>query len=200
MFESKRHARAYLMGVYLSDGSVETQQGNFRLGVTDKAFRDATARAMEMLGARFTLSERKRGPVTSQVTGKVYQCKREYRLRELSPYPVGRWLEREFWGAKDHLPLPYITDDIVRDLVAGVMDGDGCISHCASGQFLLAVCGCSKYLEDLRELLAVHNVKMSYLSEASQHNINIKSFVEAGFYFRMPRKQALVEAYRELAA
>lgn len=200
MFESERHAYAYLMGVYLSDGHIRTRSGSFGLRVTDEEFRDTAAEALNLVGAKFSLGARQPGSRAGPVTGKVYDCKYVYQLREKSPYRVGRRLERVFPGGRDHLPS--IPDDLARELVAGVMDGDRSISthkrRRRSGRirYQLKVCGYSGYLGDLRDLFAKHGVLMHYRPGKLGHSINLRSFVAAGFYFRMPRKQALVEAYR----
>lgn len=182
-FESQRHALAYLMGVYLSDGSVSQARGSFGLCVKDEEFRDAVAEAMKLTGARFGLGRHQSGA---------------YRLWENSPYPVGSWLEDTFPAGKDSLPV--IPDDLARDLVAGVMDGDGSIHLeyrrvSRQSYYRLVVCGYSWYLGDLEYLFADHGVKMYYRPERPNHNINKESFVREGFYFRMPRKQALLEEY-----
>lgn len=188
-FKSSRHALAYLMGVYLSDGFIHKRHGCFGLDVADEGFRDTTAQAMRMVDSRVSLR-----PYQPKTPG----WKRRYRLGERVPYPVGLWLERTFPSGRDHLPLSYITDDIVRDLVAGIMDGDGTIwPQKTSRQYHLRVCGYSDYLDDLQELFAGHGVLMHYRPEACSHTINIKSFVKAGFYFRMLRKQVLLEAYQK---
>jgi len=182
------------MGVYLSDGSV-SQRGHFSLGVADEEFRDEVAQAMKMVGAKFGLGPFQPGPVTDHRTGKVYTPKRLYRLREHAPLRVGGWLEDVFPSGRDHLPS--IPEDLVRDLVAGVMDGDGSIWLRNKVYYELCVCGYSNYLDDLEFLFEDHGVLMYYRPGAINHNINIRSFVEAGFYFRMPRKQALVEGYKK---
>lgn len=190
MFKSKRHALAYLMGVYLSDGSVNSDQGRFVLKVKDEEFRDAVAEAMELVGAEFTLFER--GPHLGTIDGVSFNSKRSYGLRERKPFKVGWWLESWFPDGRDH--LPNIPDDLARDLVAGIMDGDGSIwIQKGTDQRHLAVCGRSGYLADLQRLFASYEVTMYYRPESGRcgQTINVKSFVTAGFYFRLSRKQGL---------
>jgi len=173
------------MGVYLSDGTLDMDWGSFRLRVTDEVFRDEVARAFDIVGSRYTL-----GTYLPRIRSDGCNRKRTFRLWELSPYKVGRWLEKEFPDGKDH--LPNVPDDLARDLVAGILDGDGCIG--LSGVYpQLRVCGYSDYLEDLRDLFERFSVKMYYHPGELDHTINLRSFTEADFYFRMPRKQKLVE-------
>jgi len=185
-FETPEHALAYLMGVYLSDGSLGSE-GGLRLDVTDEVFRDEAARAFKVLGSTYGLGV---GPYYVKANGEI---RRPYRVYERAPYKVGDWLEKEFPDGKDH--LPNVPDDLVRDLVAGILDGDGCISRNKRGYFQLQVCGYSDYLVDLEELLDEFGVIMYHRLGGITHTINLRSFVEEGFYFRMPRKQALVEEY-----
>jgi len=188
-FKSKNHAIAYLMGVYLSDGNLDTDTGSFRLIVTDEVFRDEVAKAFDIIGSKYSRYTRQPQSQPGQWCKKL-----RYTLREYSPYKVGLWLEGKFPKGKDH--FPNIPEDLAHDLVAGILDGDGCICHKKSDQYLLVVCGYCKYLEDLRDLFERFSVKMYYRPGEANHCINLRSFVEAGFYFRMPRKQMLVEAYK----
>jgi len=181
-FETQEHALAYIMGVYLSDGSINIDSGSFVLGVTDEVFRDKVARAFDIVGSKYSLYTYP----PQRPLGK----KQVFWLQERSPYKVGRWLEKEFPDGKDH--LPNVPDDLVRDLVAGILDGDGSI-FLDKGCPRLKVCGYSKYLADLQKLFERFGVIMHYRPGECVHYINLKSFVKAGFYFRMPRKQELVE-------
>jgi len=185
--KSPNNARAYLMGVYLSDGILGTDTGAFRLTVTDETFRDEAARALDIVGSEYTLRT-----YPPHIGREGYNRKRTFRLRERSPYKVSQWLEKEFPEGKDH--LPNMPDDLVRDLVAGVLDGDGSIFYRGDG-YQLKVCGYSDYLADLEELLDEFEVIMHYRPGKKNHYINLRSFAEADFYFRMPRKQKLVEEY-----
>jgi len=187
-FETQEHALAYLMGVYLSDGNLGTDSGRFGLCVTDEIFRDEAAKAMNLVGSKYSL----KSLPPQRPLGK----KRRFFLWERSPYKVGHWLENEFPNGKDH--LPNIPDDLAQDLVAGILDGDGSICRAKRGGYdiyQLKVCGYSDYLWDLPELFERFGVIMHYCPGENGHNINLKSFVRAWFYFRMPRKQKLVEEY-----
>jgi len=174
------------MGVYLSDGHIRLHSGAFVLGVTDKEFRDTTAEAMKLAGAKVTLSEK---PPNPSSWGK----KLKYWIYEWSPYKVGLWLEGIFPEGKDHLPA--VPDDLARDLVAGILDGDGSIQKRKKRWYQLQIYGSCRYLADLQRLFAANEVLMRYHPGKNYHSINFKSFVEAGFYFRMSRKQRLVAAY-----
>jgi len=184
-FKTPNNALAYLMGVYLSDGCIHINSGSFGLSVTDEAFCDEVARALDLVGSKYTLHTRQ-----PRLGG--WEKKLKYTLRERAPYKIGLWLEKEFPNGRDH--LPNVPDDLVRDLVAGILDGDGSIYHRGDG-YQLQVCGYSDYLDDLRDLFERFSVKMYYRPGGMNHNLNFKSFVKAGFYFRMPRKQKLVEEY-----
>jgi len=185
-FETSEHALAYLMGVYLSDGYLGGE-GDFVLRVTDEIFRDEAARALDLTGSKYTLKT-----YPPRVLSDGCNRKQQFHLRERSPYKVGDWLWGEFEGKKDH--LPNVPEDLVRDLVAGILDGDGSIRR--QGRWPeLVVCGYSNYLADLQKLFERFGVIMHYRPGKNGHNLNFKSFVRAGFYFRMPRKQELVEEY-----
>jgi len=187
-FKTPEHALAYLIGVYLSDGTLGTDSGAFRLRVTDEIFRDEAAGAFDIIGSKYSL-----GTYPPRIRRDGYNRKRIFHLRECSPYKVSRWLEKEFPNGKDH--LPNVPDDLARDLVAGILDGDGTIYLTGRPSPTLKVCGYSDYLVDLRDLFEHFSVKMYYRPGEANHRLNFKSFVEAGFYFRMPRKQELVEKY-----
>lgn len=188
-WKTSKHALAYVLGSYLSDGCTDYRVGAFRLAVNDKAFAFTVADALVRLGIPHRVSPQR---AVSGFTGKVFTrwlvCE-HVRGREIR---LGDWCEQVTSNKEE---LPSMPTEVFPEVVAGAMDGDGSISH-SSHQWNLSLSGTRTYILDLANTLETWGVKVSYPRPPNiGYRINLPSFIDAGFFFRMPRKQFLLWEY-----
>ena len=187
---------AYLIGVYLSDGSAHHTERNwiFSLTVRDKDFLEETANALErVFGKRPT----------------AYQDREV--LWKLSFY------EKSFvlylWDITSHKQrIPEsITESTIQvklAFLAGFLDGDGFVSHNVKGQYQVGFVGTSDWVRDtlpgLLQSLGVKTNKVSTIWPKTQFKankplhrvtVNVHSFIAAGGYAKMSRKEQRLQDY-----
>ncbi len=201
---------AYLLGVYLTDGCISIRREpspgcTFQLQVIDRDFAEKT---LECLQAILPKCRANIG---------VYHQKRagfgEESGTEITKYCVGvgftPW--RDFFfeqtGKKHHLPsliweapLP-----IKKWFIAGVMDGDGCITVATKGRknprFSIGVgktedsriCEFKMLLESLGVRIQSPEIIPAGYREHTvpfvRMKVNVRSFIGAGLFFAIGRKQ-----------
>ena len=168
------------MGAYLSDGSVD-QNGVFSLKVADEPFRDVVVSALVLLDVSYK-------------TSKGWSSdSRMFRL--WTPYhsKVGEWLRRT---TRNKQSLPKVKGDILPELVAGVLDGDGGVQSNGT----VYVYGGKGYLSDLIERLERFGVPCSGPYATGSPNcwkwrLSKVGVLKGGLFFRIPRKQQRLRAY-----
>jgi len=111
---SGKNATAYLLGAFLSDGYL-----SWRLAsphpvwqIKDEDFAVRIAKCLQRCGSSVGFYDYRENRGTFYVT-------------ELAKGSFGRWLWRVS-GEKERLPK--VPRDLIPELVAGVLDGDGCMS------------------------------------------------------------------------
>ena len=194
---------AYVLGVYMSDGSAHRHAGNWIVSLTaiDKDFLEETLRAIE--------------EVTDKTNTPIYPQDRDGR-REMWKFSVyNKELVLLLWDFTDHkrrIPASILFGSIAEKLsfVAGVLDGDGFVSHSKNGQYQVGIVNTGDWAKDqlpglLQSLgVKVTSVKTSWPNTQFNANkpihkvhINVRSFVASGGYSKIARKHERLESYYE---
>lgn len=184
---SSRTSAAYLLGAYLSDGtlSYEGRYPHPKWQIVDEPFADQIVAALEGVGS--SCSKRWRAP-------RQLGWQAVWVVGEKAAGQMGCWMRRV---VPEKRTLPVIPKDLVPPLIAGLMDGDGCISvqlsERGTKEYTLYFVGNDGFLPKVRELLAALRVKQGKVRSNGDNclrwTINIEGFLAAGLYFTIPRKQ-----------
>lgn len=191
---------AYLLGVYLSDGSISAC--NFQLQVTDKDFADRTMEVLRRLVPTTKAYVRVRNERTSWNKSDRYVIK--VGIGELAKVFV-----RET-NSKHHIPFDMFNaqDGIKREFIAGIMDGDGWISMAkrpydiGKYQYRIGIGGVEEgWIYEFHQLLQSMGVKCGKLDRSKtdkgtpfvRFHVRPKTFFDAGLYFTIERKQKRCE-------
>lgn len=189
----KNACLAYLLGAYLSDGTLyrNCREPHPKWEVTDESFASCISVALSGIGSLHFF--RRYAP--RRRCSKERPC---WVVYEHASGVLGRWLDK-VTPNKDCLPL--VPRELVRPLVAGLMDGDGCVSKITREghqYYHIGFCGSKGFVLDFRALLKGLGIKQGSLrcrkgdvthSPLWRWGINIESFLAAGLNFALPRKQ-----------
>lgn len=193
---------AYLLGVYLGDGCTTIVQNRltFRLNTIDMDFAEATKQALE------TFSDRPVGLHTHAVSK---SSKPNHSIRCGDP-ALCEALKVET-NKKAKLPdWIYSTDkDVKLAFIAGVMDSEGYVSvKEGRGQAYMGIKTTDEWFPDfLRVLQSVGILHGKIGVEVPRKpgyrvprrvTIKLRSWIDAGAYFRIARKQSKVERWASL--
>lgn len=194
--------KAYLLGVYLGDGCC-TKYDNHHCFAIVSEDRDVVERTKEIVN----LFLNKNYPLT-------FLKPNSTNLYKFRSWNKGFFEMLIFKTAnKTKIPEFVISSDreIVAEFIAGLMDTDGYISsgktRLGNQRFSLGFINSGKWLDQFIVLLESVGVrvgkktlKKKYRSnkekDCFQININLRSFVEAGLYFKCRRKQNVLENYK----
>lgn len=201
---------AYLIGVYMSDGSISANKNGWRmftLEVIDKDFAEETQRAINEIlqtNKQTEIYQRIRPVIKNKMLYKAYMGNQN----------LCNWLV-EITGKKQYIPDMILEADKVLQLefLAGIFDSDGwaLIRKGGTGKFSdgninIGFGKCSLWTFELKKMLENLKVKITKMSRETKNrkkplyrmNINVKSFVKAGLYFKIQRKQQRVLKWKEL--
>lgn len=206
---------AYLLGVYLTDGSISyTESYTFQLSSIDKEFAEKTLECYKIINpdckanVRFQKAIEKRWP-----NGNVSKCQDQYSIN-VGFAKFGLFFKNQT-GSKHH--IPYIIWDaplqVKKWFIAGVMDGDGWISKTERkeypGTFQYRI-GVGKtedsWIYEFNHLLQEMGVKTCKpeidMREPRnipmvRFSINVESFASHGLFFTINRKQQRLKTYIE---
>lgn len=212
-YEDENLSFAYLLGIYLTDGSVNVDQKKkqyrFRTRSVDKDIAEnVEMEAFNLLGVRNTVREC--SPSKSGFSGsrKFYEI--DIYCKDLCLFFI------ESTNNKKTLPefVYRQSAEWRKEFLAGVLDGDGwcSISKDRAGSSTtrkpswysnIGVCGqYGTYIGGIPKLLSLHGVKNSkYIRESAGYGntkmieiyINSTDFVDSGMYFRCLRKKKRAE-------
>jgi len=208
---------AYLIGVYLSDGYIKfdprmKRYAAFGLKAKDRDFVELAARCLQQV---FGLEQQPKIWEVDGGSGPGPAFRVEVRHRDFA-----EWLRRQCHG-KRKIPgwLKRACQECKRALVAGNMDGNGCISMHSSVSRKMTRAGggypqiqyqlCigvndEKRLDVFVNFLRSMGVKMlrrehrmaGWNKQVMHYQyIQLDSFIQAGFCFGMSRKQERLEAF-----
>lgn len=174
-------AYAYLLGAHLSDGhlSWRGQDPHPQWQVKDRYFADCIGEALGIIGSPFSFHIGERPKAKNP---------RYYTVSERKGGKLGWWFDDV---APDKDCLPWVPRELVRPLVAGLMDGDGGIYLSPKDSYRLHFTGKQRFVEDFFDLLINLGVGIntSRYHLSAHVTLDIKSFLKAGLCFAMPRKQ-----------
>lgn len=196
VWRSKEHAKYYLLGVYLSDGSVED---GYRFRLTQSGLENGgivwiTTSALCKLGISCTLRMGSPGSLN----------KLRYQIltyRSLESKDLIRWLAQY---TRSKSILPQIPPHLLPEVLAGVLDGDGsigCHRRDAVKGFHRSITwyGKSEYIQFLMSQLKILGVRFHGVHvppgltnfgkpHVPHWGINVQSFFSTGLFVRMPKK------------
>lgn len=211
--KDKSLALAYITGVYLGDGCLtkrqENNSWNFRLNTVDEDFAEAVMSALETLFGRRTKMQTykdKRFP-KSKLQWQVH-----FGAKDL-------WPLKDATANKNIIPkfIKLGSDDEKREFIAGVMDSEGWIcqtswkterngNYWEGKRYLLGVGATEPWIDEFAGVLMSIGVQPNKRREdypyknakrkKIQYLINKDSFLKAGCYFKIQRKQKRLEAYQ----
>lgn len=186
---------SYLLGVYLSDGSITGC--NFNLQVVDKDFAENTLSFIKKIIPSCVSVLRKRDDNISWNKNRRYVVK-----AGLGDY--AKWFKQQT-NEKHHIPLCIwkAPDVLKRWFVAGIMDGDGWISKTKRQdslqyQYRIGIGGVEDgWINEFRELLGQMHVKCNKMERFLTKNGKVfcrfhmkpKTFFNAKLFFTVTRKQ-----------
>jgi len=193
--------KAYLFGAYLGDGCCSKYSGYcFRIVSGDKDIIERTSLIVEQL------------------------IRKKSKIREIKPNNT-LLFDFQAFNKDLFMTLTSLTDkkskipefilgsdkEIVLEFVAALMDTDGYISaginKFGQQRFSLGFVNSAEWMDQFISLLRNFGVKVGKKTlkgkfrsvnekDCYQININLRSFVEHGFYFYCQRKQSLLERYK----
>ena len=202
---------AYIIGVFLGDGSIGALQNRFTLEVIDKDFAEKTSKCLQNL---FPDKEIKVKEVYRNYKG--YKNKVRWRV-QVSSVKFCRELYRITEGKK-HLPKDFEKWDktLQNELISGLLDSEGWVGmrnvhynwrNDKIFDMSIGIGACDIWLYELYFFLQKYrNAKVGKLNRTvlksgkifAKFSFNKKWFVKSGLYFNIFRKQQRIENYKIL--
>jgi len=203
--QSAGKSYAYLLGVYLGDGCVTTHQGYpvFRLNTIDIEFAEATKAALREYTER---------PISIHTHEVKKSSKPNHSLRCGDP-DICRVLSEDT-ERKAKIPA-YVFDWSLENklaFVAGLMDSEGFVAANSSNptnrRFYMGFKSCDIWVPDFVRLLESIGVRIGKVQTEpprkpgykapTRFTIKMQSWIDAGCYFNIRRKQGRVEAWSSI--
>ena len=193
--------KAYLLGVYIGDGCCSKYSKHHCFSIVSED-RDVIEQTREIVN----LILNKNYPLTYLTPNKT----KLYRFRSWNKQLFEVLISET--ANKTKIPQSIINSEVevIKEFVAGLMDTDGYISKGINkfGQqrFSLGFINSGKWLDQFINLLIQIGVKVGKKTlkrkyrninekDCYQININLRSFVCSGLYFKCQRKQQTLEKY-----
>lgn len=195
----KNKELSYLLGVYLSDGSISGT--NFDLQAIDKDFVEFTLQCWKKIIPTTKAYLRERSETVS------WNKQKRYIIR----LGIGEYADyfRYITNFKHHIPLIIwdVNDGLKRWFIAGVMDGDGFItktkrssppSRIGKFQYRIGIGGVAEgWIHEFRQLLNEMQVKCNKIERFKTKNgkwfcrftMRPQTFFDAQLFFTIKRKQ-----------
>lgn len=190
---------AYLLGVYLTDGSITNT--NFDLQVIDKDFVEFTLKCWKKLIPKTKAYIRQRNDNDS------WNKQTRFIIR-VGIGDYANWFKQQT-NNKHHLPLCIFdaNDGLKRWFIAGIMDGDGWISKTIRPsppskinkfQYRIGIGGVEEgWIYEFRDLLSKMHVKCNKIERIitkngkwfCQFSVNPRTFFDNQLFFTIKRKQ-----------
>ena len=197
---------AYVLGVFLGDGSICSDKRTFMLQAIDLDFVERAASSLKKLSDnsiriteenRLTTANRK---VFSVRVSDVALC------NELTGLTFGR----------NNIPIDFLFWDNLfqKEFISGVLDSEGYVSktkiHSYGGQEVadvkIGIGACDLWIYELHRFCQEVGIKVGVITREklksgkifAKFTFNKKSFIEKGLYFNIRRKQDRIENYKLL--
>lgn len=203
---------AYILGVYLGDGCVTTQNARrkywrhvFRLNTIDADFAEATRSALAGLDCK-------------RIWVSTHPVKGGRPNHALSAAPDEDTLTAMVEITDGKRTLPYGIEDWPRDhvlaFIAGIMDSEGFVAANASNptnrRFYMGFKSCDAWVPDFIRLLEKTGIRIGTVQTekprkpgykpATRFTIKMQSWIDAGAYFNIARKQDRVTEWASAGA
>ncbi len=195
---------AYLIGVFLGDGSIKNR--SFILQAIDKDFINFTAEALSTnTKNKITVGEKNRLTTANKIVYFVNNCDVELQKILLS-----------ITNNRKNLPIDFDEweDFFQKELIAGLLDSEGYVSmsriHYYNGQkvfnMTIGIGAVDTWIYELHSFLKKNGIKVGSITRETlksgkifaKFTFNKKSFIENGYYFKIFRKQQRIENYKIL--
>jgi hypothetical protein len=187
---------AYIIGVYLTDGSISDK--NFQLQVIDKDFAERTLEYLKIFVPETKAYLRKRIDTTGWNVSPRYVIK-------VGINSLADWLVDET-NNKHHIPTCILNGNygIRQWFIAGVMDGDGFITKTKRAynqekfQYRIGIGGVAEgWIHEFRQLLCDMGVKCNAIERFTTKNgkwfcrftVKPQTFFDAKLFFTIKRKR-----------
>jgi intein/homing endonuclease len=204
-FNTLNKSLAYLIGVYMSDGCVSTNKKGwkmFTLEVIDKDFAKETQSAINNIletNIRTEIYQRIEPIHKEKMLYKAYMGNQE----------LCNWLE-DITGKKQYIPTIVLNSDNIlqKEFIAGIIDGEGwaTIQKGKNYRITIGFAVTSNWIFEIAKMLKQMKVKVTSIKRETNNrktplwrmNINVESFVKAGLYFKIQRKQQRVLYWKNI--
>ena len=197
---------AYVIGVFLGDGSVGTDKRTFCLQSIDKDFCENTLKSLMLMT--------KNHPRIVQMS-RLTTAKRIVWALYLSDVNLCRFLQ-EITKGRTELPeeTHKWSGDCKRALIAGLLDSEGYVGkgriHYSGAHEVcnlsIGIGACDRWLQQMYALCSSMGIRVGSLitehlpsgKDFYRFIFNKKSFVDSGLYFTIKRKVNRIEEYKRL--
>jgi Homing endonuclease len=188
----------YIVGVYLGDGCVTRVQGYpvFRLNTIDQDFAEATRAALRQHTER---------PVSIHCHSVSKSSKPNWSLRCGDPQICSRLVLETRGKAKLPDWIWSVDQEARLAFIAGLMDSEGYVSKNSSGSVYMGFKSTDDWLPDFVRVLNISGIQIGKIGVEAprkegyrtprRFTIKMRSWVNAGAYFHIGRKQRRVEAW-----
>jgi DNA-binding transcriptional regulator WhiA len=199
---------AYLIGVFLGDGSISNGTGGktFSLQVIDKDFAENTVECLRKLSSNSVrIVEMNRRTVANKIVYAVYLSDVIFCNKLL-----------EITNQRKNLPINFNSweKEMQLELIAGLLDSEGYVSmtrfHIYNNRKVfdmkIGIGAIDIWIYELYQFLKEKGIKIGMITRENLKSgkvfakfiFNKKSFIENGFYFKIFRKQQRIENYKIL--
>jgi hypothetical protein len=197
---------AYLLGVYLGDGSIQTDGRTFCLQAIDRDFVEKTGKALSNLScSAVRVVELPRKTTGGNQVFAVY-CSDKNLVERLKKDTDNRL----------HIPLDIDKwpKQLRLEFISGLLDSEGYVSmtnqHTYNGcnvfNMVIGIGATDPWLYEIHDHLRISGVKVGKITRERLKSgkiflkfaINKRSFIAYGLFFSIERKQSRIEKYKKL--
>jgi DNA-binding transcriptional regulator WhiA len=186
------HNKAYLLGWLFSDGYVCRNPYGYTLGI---ALQASDKYILDFMAAELNLPE-----------SKVRPYKNSYKLCVNEKTVCEDLIRLGVIENKSHtdIHVPSIPEEFLSSFIAGVFDGDGCITKKQGKYFSVSICSNSKiYLEEIKNILQKYDINITDIAKEKE-NIHVlrissknKGHVKFANYIYANREIKLIRKYNK---
>lgn len=198
--------QAYLIGVYLGDGSIASDQRTFTLQAIDKDFVEKTAAALQ---------QNSQNKVRLYTEKRLTKAGRPVYCVSVTDVDLCKWL-KQISNHRKNLPIDFLhwPKTMTLELISGLLDSEGYVAVCRwhkSGiheifDMKIGIGACDIWIYELHGYFRSIGITVGKITREklksgkifSRFHINKKSFIANGLYFNIDRKQARLEKYKTL--
>lgn len=184
---------AYILGVYLSDGTIYSNKNNWKMFTLEVIDKDFAQKTQECLN-RITGVNKEINVCNARSGNAIVNYKAYCGNQELC-----RWLQ-DITSCKRYIPLIIFDADktIKKEFISAIFDAEGFVSVNPNYNSIhIGFAVTSLWIFEVKELLEMLKVKVLPIRRDEKGritpiwwlNVNTESFVENGLYFNIYRKK-----------